>query len=70
MNPVKLLATEFYKNGRIQKEKIKHHPKFLYGYLREDVQDMILEKLQKLIDQELLKEHMKMGRNIRLFPPY
>ena len=55
VNPVKLLATEFYKNGRIQKEKIKHHPKFLYGYLREDVQDMILEKLQKLIDQRIIK---------------
>lgn len=55
VNPVKTLATEFYKNGRIQKEKIKHHPKFLYGYLREDVQDMILEKLQKLIDQRIIK---------------
>lgn len=54
-NPVKALATEFYKNGRVQKEKIKQHPKFLYGYLREDVQDMILDKLQKLIDQRMIK---------------
>lgn len=54
-NPMKPLATEFYKNGRIQKEKIKHHPKFSYGYLREDVQDMILEKLQILIDQRTIK---------------
>ena len=54
-NPIKSLATEFYKNGRVQKEKIKHHPKFTYGYLREDVQDMILEKLQMLIDQRTIK---------------
>lgn len=54
-NPIKSLVTEFYRNGRIQKEKIKHHPKFLYGYLREDVQDMILEKLQILIDQRTIK---------------
>ncbi len=54
-NSIKSLATEFYRNGRIQKEKIKHHPKFLYGYLREDVQDMILEKLQILIDQRTIK---------------
>lgn len=55
INPIKSVATEFYKNGKIQKDKIKNHSKFLYGYLSEAVQDMILEKLQKLIDQRSIK---------------
>lgn len=61
VNPVKSLATECYKNGRIQKEKLKQHPKFSYGYLREDAQDMILEKLQKLIDQRIIKGTFENG---------
>ncbi len=54
-NPFKQHATEFYKNGRLQRSKIKSHPDYQYGVLREDVQDHILDKLQLLIDQKTIK---------------
>ena len=54
-NPVKAYATEFYKNGRLQKTKIKQHPKYPYGILREEVQDVMLEKLQIILDQKRIR---------------
>ncbi len=54
-NPVKAYVTEFYKNGRLQKTKIKQHPKYPYGILREEVQDVMLEKLQIILDQKRIR---------------
>lgn len=54
-NPVKAYATEFYKNGRLQKTKIKQHPKYPYGILREEVQDVMLEKLQIILEQKRIR---------------
>ena len=54
-NPMKIYAPEFYKNGRLQRNKIKTHPKYQYDILREDTQELILDKLQLLIDQKLIK---------------
>ena len=48
-------VAEFYKNGRLQIEKIKNHPKYTYGILRDDIQDLIFEKLRNLIEQKLIK---------------
>ena len=54
-NPMKAYATEFYKNGRLLKSKIKAHPKFPYRILREDMQDTILDKMQTIIDQKMIR---------------
>lgn len=54
-NPMKSFAPEFYKNGKLQKSKIKNHPKYPYGILREDMQEFMLDKLQSMIEQKLIK---------------
>lgn len=54
-NPIKSYATEFFKNGKVQKNRIKAHKLYQYGVLRNDVQEHILDKLQLLIDQKVIK---------------
>lgn len=54
-NPVKQYATTFLKNKRIQKNIIKEHKCYQYSYLRDNVQDYILEKLQTLLDEQIIK---------------
>ena len=60
-NPVKAYAAEFYKNGKLQKAKIKAHSCYQYGFLREEIQDHILEKLQLLIEQKTIKGTFENG---------
>ena len=52
---MKEYAAEFYKNGRLQTEKIKNHPKYAYGILRDDIQELIFDKLRALIEEKLIK---------------
>lgn len=54
-NPMKAFSAEFFKNGKLQRNKIKNHPNYPYGILREDMQDFILDKLQLMIDQKLIR---------------
>lgn len=54
-NPMKAFATEFFRNGRLQRSVIKSHPQYQYGILREEMQDYILDKLQLMLDQKLIK---------------
>lgn len=60
-NPLKAHAAEFYKNGKLQKLKIKKHPAYKYGFLDEAVQDHILDKLQELIDKRIIKGTFENG---------
>lgn len=60
-NPMKAYAAGFYKNGRLLKQKIKEHPNYPYGYLREGVQDYILDKLENLIEQKIIKGTFENG---------
>lgn len=60
-NPIKPHATEFLKNGKIQKNKIKAHRSYQYGFLREEMQNHILDKLQLLIDQRTIKGTFENG---------
>ena len=52
---MKSYSAEFYKNGKLQRNKIKNHPKYPYGILREEMQEFILDKLQLLIEQKLIR---------------
>lgn len=54
-NPMKGYVTEFFKNRKLLKEKIKNHASYPYGFLREEMQDHILEKLQLLIDRRIIR---------------
>jgi len=60
-NPIKQYATEFYKNGKLQKERIKSHKAYQYDMLRDEMQEHILEKLKVLIDQRIIKGTMENG---------
>lgn len=60
-NPIKASATEFLKNGRLQKRKIKSHKAYQYGFLREPMQDYLLDKLQMLIEQRIIKGTFENG---------
>ena len=60
-NPMRTYAAGFYKNGRLLKDKIKAHPNYPYGYLREEIQDYILEKLKLVIDQKVIKGTFENG---------
>lgn len=60
-NPVKPYAVQFFKNGRLQKNKIKQHPCYPYGMLREAVQEHMLDKLELLIDQKTVKGTFEKG---------
>ena len=59
-NPMKAFSAEFLKNGKLQRNKIKNHPNYPYGILREEMQDFMLDKLQILIDRKLIRG---MGEN-------
>lgn len=54
-NPVKAYATQFLKNGKLLRSKIKEHSCYTYGFLRDEVQEHILDKLQLLLDQRLVR---------------
>ncbi len=60
-NPMKAFATGFYRNGKLQRKIIKEHKDYPYGILREEVQDHILDKLQLLIEQKLIKGTFENG---------
>lgn len=53
-NPMKPYATQFLRQGRLQREKIKQHKDYPYGILRPEIQDYLLNKLQVLLDEKLI----------------
>lgn len=60
-NPMKAAAVGFYRNHRLLREKIKSHPDYPYGFLREEVQEHILDKLQLLIEEQLIRGTFENG---------
>ena len=53
-NPMKPYATQFLRQGRLQREKIKQHKDYPYGILRPEIQGYLLDKLQVLLDEKLI----------------
>ncbi len=60
-NPMKAFTADFFKNGKVQKSKIKSHQSYPYGFLREEIQNYMLDKLQLLIDQKTIKGTFENG---------
>ncbi|WP_295154310.1 YceG family protein [uncultured Ruminococcus sp.] len=60
-NEMKSYSTEFLKRGVLQRRIIKNHPSFRYSFLRDEIQDHILDKLQLLIDSRMIKGTFENG---------
>lgn len=60
-NQVKQHATEFFKNGRLLKDKIKQHSTYQYEFLREEIQNHMLDKLQMMIEQRIIRGTFENG---------
>ena len=54
-NPMRQYAAEFLRHRKVQKQKIKQHKAYPYGYLREEMQEYMLDKLQELLDLQLIR---------------
>ena len=60
-NPIKAFATTFFKNGKLQRKKIKEHKSYQYGFLREETQEYILDKIALLIENRTIKGTFEFG---------
>ncbi|MBQ3969120.1 MAG: hypothetical protein II685_01395, partial [Clostridia bacterium] len=53
-NSMKYNAASFFRNGKLQREAILRNQYYRYGFLREETQQLILDKIQLLIDSKLI----------------
>ncbi|MDO4261177.1 MAG: YceG family protein [Eubacteriales bacterium] len=60
-NPIRAHAAEFFRNGRLRRDRIMAHPDYAYGYLRDEMQEYILDKLQLLIDRRTIRGTFENG---------
>ena len=60
-NPMKAYATEFFKGGRLLKDKIKEHRAYPYQVLRDEMQEHLLDKLALLIEQKWIRGTFENG---------
>ena len=60
-NPMKAHAATFLKNGRLQKSAIRSHSAYQYGFLRDEMQEHILNKLEILLSDKLIKGTFENG---------
>lgn len=54
-SPMKQFATQFLQNGRLQKNKIKAHKNYPYAILRNEMQEHLLDKIQVILDEKLIR---------------
>lgn len=60
-NPIKPHVTKFIKDGRVLFDKIKAHPAYRYGFIREEMQDHMLDKIQECIDRRIIGGTLSRG---------
>ena len=60
-NPIKPYSTEFFKNRRLIREKIKNHNAYQYKFIRDEMQEHILDKLEMLINSRIIKGTFERG---------
>lgn len=60
-NPMKQYAVDFFKNGRLQRKKIRENPNYQYSFLRDEVQEHIFDKLQLLIESRVIRGTFENG---------
>lgn len=54
-NPMRQLATGFLADHRLKSQKIKAHPAYPYSFVREEMQDYMMDKLCELLDSGIIK---------------
>lgn len=54
-NPWREKAYQFLSGGRLVKEAVKRHSEYPFGFIRDSMQDYMLEKLQELIDNKSIQ---------------
>lgn len=54
-NPIKPHVMNFLSRGKLQREKIQNDKYYSYGFLRPEIQEHMLDKLQLLLDQKIIK---------------
>ncbi|MDE7478576.1 MAG: YceG family protein [Lachnospiraceae bacterium] len=60
-NPIKAYAVDFFKNGRLQRQRIQEHQSYAYNFLREEIQEHIFDKIQLLIESKVIKGTFENG---------
>lgn len=53
-NPIKPYVTQFLKNGKLLRDKIRNHKAYPYGILRKEMQEFLLDQVQCLLDQKII----------------
>lgn len=53
-NPFKEKAYTYLHYGKLQRDKIKHSSSYPFSFIREPMQDYMLDKMQEMIDQKLI----------------
>ena len=56
----------FIKNKKLERQKIKDSPGYAYSLLREETQEFILDKIQKLLDSGLIKGTFSQGMEYKI----
>lgn len=54
-------VVSFISNGKLQVQKIKKHPSYPFAFIREDMQDYMMDKLQQLIDKKIIQGTLTNG---------
>lgn len=62
----KIEASSVFKNGKLLKDKIKSHPNYNYKILKNETQEHIFDKLQRLIDSKIIAGTFSNGMEYRI----
>ncbi len=64
--PIMADAVQFLRNGKLRRDEIKACREYQYGFLREEMQEHILDKIQMLLDSGVIKDGKTNGREYRI----
>lgn len=59
-------AVGFMKNGRLNRSAVKAHKNYSYGFLKEETQDYILDKLAAFLEANVIKDQKAGGLEYRI----
>ena len=54
------------RNGRLNRSAVKAHKNYRYGFLKEETQDYILEKLSAFLEADVIKDQSSGGLEYRI----
>lgn len=54
-NPFTNYAKSFLKGGKLQRDKIKNYSEYQYTILHDDMQNILLDKIQLMLDQKIIR---------------